>query len=378
MMVTGRMLKNEHWPFYRLAAAGALLTALGLTLVGCLKKIPLPPRRVAIWVLLRGLASPGSILCATLAARTGCSPGDVSALNSINTIVGALLGFLFLGEPILMKHGIAMVCAVVGAVLISKPEFLFDAGHHLGGHHVPAISYFLALLSGCSQACIALCSRKIGPISVLWPTVSACLQSTLWYCVLTWTGIINDFTLEPIEEYPARAVGLFALVFGLTAATVCLTSCGTQWCPATISTVLFTTASLVWGYLAQVAIFHKPLEWITILGAAFMLVGVVVLTCWRKPSKSTEEMVADKVAADETLPSDTEEGAKASDSVHVITEDAETTEGDEQHDEFESFDDLASNYSAFGENIVMSAQLSESPHSNPSTVPPQNFGADNV
>jgi len=343
---------------------------------------------VAIWVVLRGLASPGSILCATLAARTGCSPGDVSALNSINTIVGALLGFLFLGEPILMKHGIAMVCSIVGGVLISKPSFIFDVGHHLGGtHHVPAISYILALLSGCSQACIALCSRKSGPISVLWPTVSACLQSAIWYCVLTWTGVINDFTLEPIEDHPGRAVGLFVLVLCLTAGTVGLTSCGAQWCPATITTVLSSSASLVWGYLAQVVIFHQPLEWITILGAACMLVGVVVLTCWRTPNKKAGE--AD---TEEALPSATEEVAKASDNLYAIQDDVETTEGgdDVRHDEFETFDDLSSNYSALQENATNNAPVSSTARlpewlpgsptktSSTSTIPAQILGANNV
>mmetsp|Transcript_20208 Transcript_20208/g.44112 ORF Transcript_20208/g.44112 Transcript_20208/m.44112 type:complete len:115 (+) Transcript_20208:132-476(+) len=38
MMVTGRILKNEHWPFYRLAAGGSLLTALALTCSAALKR----------------------------------------------------------------------------------------------------------------------------------------------------------------------------------------------------------------------------------------------------------------------------------------------------------------------------------------------------
>mmetsp|Transcript_119383 Transcript_119383/g.380718 ORF Transcript_119383/g.380718 Transcript_119383/m.380718 type:complete len:121 (-) Transcript_119383:208-570(-) len=54
---------------------------------------------------------------------------------------------------------------------------------------------------------------------------------------------------------------------------------------------------MVWGYLAQVVIFGSPLESLTMLGAALMLSGVLVMACARTPAAAAPRAQAAADAA---------------------------------------------------------------------------------
>jgi len=333
-IVAGRVLKEAHWPFFRLLALCLALAAAALMSYCFWAKVPFPNRRTGLWVVLRGLAGLLNFLFLSMAVRVGASPGDVAALASVNTVVGALFGFLFLGEQLTLKHGIAVGCTVVGAIMISQPDFIFGSGKHEGVNSSDlAQGYIFAILGGAAQAGIAICSRKTGPMSVMWPTISTMVQSAICFVVLSWTPLLEDYTIAPALDDPLQALGWFALLLFQCTTAIGTSSCGAQWCPAAVSTTVNTAARMVWGYLAQVIIFGTSIELVTTLGALLMLAGVVIMACSRTPPKSDAPT---KQGSSQELKATNSEGSLDVSDVALEAQPNNNAEDDDEDDDKES------------------------------------------
>merc|ERR1711904_547464 len=137
------------------------------------------------------LFSTASFITCLLAAQVGAGPGDVSALTSINVVSAAFMGHLFLSEKLRIVHVVMVASSLVGAVLISKPPFIF------GGETSFGLGYVLAILSGLTRAAMFVCARKAGKVSVSLLACGSAVVGVPIIGLMIYTGAIDEPPLGP-------------------------------------------------------------------------------------------------------------------------------------------------------------------------------------
>ena len=296
-MVTSKIIEDMHWPYWYLLGACCVVATFLNALCILLQGIRCPPLRDIRWFLSRSIFENLHWMLAILAVLVGASPGDVAALTSIDIIAAALLGLIFLGERVSMLHFLALVLSVTGAVFISQPQFLFGSSE---GSKQSSLGYCLAMLSGFFQACCYVCARKSAHIPVSLLTVATFLLAVPMCFVPPLLGI-GETRFEPVIEAPWQALGLLALLILLSSLSILLPAAGSTRCPAAASATVFTSASMISGYLAQTVVFHDAPKPLKLLGAACMLLSVVMMavTCQAEDKAAEEPATSCKDSAEE-------------------------------------------------------------------------------
>jgi len=294
----------QEWqiPYYRLSGSAEIVMAAGLAIT-ILKNDELAKVQAHEWkwIVMRGAFGSATAVFAWAAVAEGAPVGDASSLGSVNVVVAALLGRAFLGEPLSLFHILALLCSIVGTVLVTKPEAIMGAA--TGGSPVNTawLGHALALASGLSSGGLFIASRKSQGISPLVMSFSVSLQMGLSLWIVTSIGLVEDGPLEPLLADPAKGLGLFlsfALLLGVCIYTI---SVGSQLCPAAASSTIFTSVSMVLGYVAQSIIHHQHPDDLTKLGAALMLLAVALIAgarWWQSKAASARELEEPLMAED--------------------------------------------------------------------------------
>ena len=276
-MVTSKIIEGMHWPYWYLLAACCLLagSANGLVLrwqgVGC------PKRQDVKWVMARALFENLHWMLAIWAVLIGATPGDVAALTSIDIIAAALLGLIFLGEKMTIVHLVALIASVTGAICISQPQFLFGAPD--GAEQSP-LGYCMAMLSGCFQASAFVCARKSAHIPVSLLTIVSLSFAVLLAFVPPALGITDSTpqdALDTVRTQPWLALGLLSILTVWCLFSIVLPAAGATRCPAAVSATVFTSSSMVSGYIAQTVLFDDAPTALKLFGAGCMLASVVMM-----------------------------------------------------------------------------------------------------
>eukprot|EP00929_Paragymnodinium_shiwhaense_P033934 TRINITY_DN18538_c0_g1_i1.p1 TRINITY_DN18538_c0_g1~~TRINITY_DN18538_c0_g1_i1.p1 ORF type:complete len:189 (+),score=28.12 TRINITY_DN18538_c0_g1_i1:94-660(+) len=160
-LVVSKTMQTAGMPYYKMLSMSSGLAAGVFAVMTGIVKAPFPERKSLIWILMRGLSS--NFMLATMVAgvQFGAPSGDVAAVSSVSTVFAALLGRVFLGEPLQLAHIASVLCCMTGGVLISKPEFLFGTGSNT----VPPVAYLMAVACGFWSAVLAVSARKAGNAS---------------------------------------------------------------------------------------------------------------------------------------------------------------------------------------------------------------------
>jgi drug/metabolite transporter (DMT)-like permease len=262
-------------PFFYLYGMGSFLAGLALTAT-CIARGELSrlSGRCWGWVLLRSIFGASSLILTLMAVSFGASMGDVNALSSINVVMCALLGRIFLGEVLRPLHGLAMLMSVVGAVLISKPEFLFGGDSM---NRAPLLGYAAALGAGVASGGIFITGRRANDISPLVITASVTIMDGAASFVLPLAGAVNELPLQCLFAAPLRsAVALIALM-ALAFFASGFTTLGSQLCPAALSSTIYLATSLALGYAFEFLLHNRAPELVETSGAALMLSAVALM-----------------------------------------------------------------------------------------------------
>jgi len=294
LLVIAKLLMQ--WPYFRMMGASCVVASLFFAIGSALGKEALPDTRTLKWVVLRGLFSFAAFASLSCAVRVGASTGDVASLSSVNIIVAAVLGRIFLGEPLRRLHVIAMCCCITGAILISRPKFLFGGS---GGGDA-WIGYLLAVAGGFGHACVAISTRKGGNAPMSFFNCSTMFINGMGLVALPYTPLVDDGSLMPLVTSPLAATGWTGLIFFVALASTAAASGGFKWCPAAVSATVGTASRMVWGYLAESIIFGKQPDLLTVCGAAAMLVGVITMALARLPARQLKTAPAPPVELDLT------------------------------------------------------------------------------
>lgn len=227
------------------------------------------------WVVFRGAAGTIQLLLVLLAVRVGAPFGDVSALQSSNVVVAALLGRAVLGEKLLSLHIAALCLMVLGALLVSKVGTLVGAADDASD--VPWLGYAAALSAGVVAGAQFLAARKMQGVNPLVLTCSAALQESVAFWFVAISGISGEPLLGPVSAQPFLAcLFCFIMMLLLLLASSSLNA-GAQLCPVAMSSTVFTSVNMSLNYAAQVLLDREMPQMLSLLGAALMLSAVSLM-----------------------------------------------------------------------------------------------------
>ena len=197
-----------------------------------------------------------------------------------------------------MLHLLALLLSVAGALCISQPQFLFG---DVGEQQSP-LGYCLAMMSGCFQACSFVCARKSAHISVsllAFVTLLFAVPAALLPPIFRVGGATNSF--EPVLEKPWQAVGLLCILTVWTFFSILLPAAGATRCPAAVSATVFTSSSMITGYVAQTILFGNAPKPLKLLGAGCMLLSVVMMAIRCHVPEPEEACTADTAGGAEVV-----------------------------------------------------------------------------
>eukprot|EP00931_Biecheleriopsis_adriatica_P063470 TRINITY_DN38443_c0_g1_i1.p1 TRINITY_DN38443_c0_g1~~TRINITY_DN38443_c0_g1_i1.p1 ORF type:complete len:385 (+),score=64.76 TRINITY_DN38443_c0_g1_i1:47-1201(+) len=292
-----KVLKETHWPYYRMLSGGFLASSVAVAIHICTRGVTLEVEQRK-WVFLRGISGVSANLSLTLAVQWGTPLGDVASLTSINIIFAAVLGRLLLAEPLRLVHLISAALSVTGAVLISKPSFMFPGS---SGQHTSWLGYFFGPAAGLFKACMYISSRKSGRTSPWMLALSTYAQFCIVFMILPLTPLVDDFSLAILPASPWQALGWFFALSMVVSVRVPILSLGAMLCPAAISATLDNASNMVLGYAVQIFIFKQTADPFSLFGAACMLVSVILMAVARSPiPQAADGSVSAVVAASDT------------------------------------------------------------------------------
>lgn len=273
-MVFSMVMLQMKWPYWRLTALSCVLcSALVVALLAVFKR-PSPSASQMKWVFLLGLFSSIYWGFGIVAVQIGVDPGDVAALTSINIVVAAIMGRVFLNEALRPLHLISVILSLAGAVLIARPAFIFSSGV---ADRAPWYGYGCAIASGFVQGCFFICSRKAGDVSAGHLTLSALVFSGTFCISLPYSGSVAEAPFEVALRSPWEALGWTGVAFLTTMFSSFFSCAGAMMCPAAISATVYTASSMLFGYIVQSILFASTPEPLTITGASLMLCAVTLM-----------------------------------------------------------------------------------------------------
>lgn len=280
MASSGKLLRQADYQYFHMMAISDCLVVLCCIAGSVATQSPLPGMRQSVWLFFRGFFGSSSLLLLIMAVRTGASPGDAAALGSVNTVIAALLGRIFLGEKLGPAHSIAIACAVAGAVLISKPSFLFDVGP--ANNHA-WLGFLLAGAAGFMKACVFIAARKCMKVSQWHLNLSPAALCTVAFIFLPVMPFVDE---PPSMRFSEPLCILFILLlFVFHALAMYSQSAASKLCRAAVGATSNTGAAMVSGYIVQTLLFDKAPDLISICGGALMFASVIIMAATRVPGR---------------------------------------------------------------------------------------------
>lgn len=293
------------------------IIALGLAGGLSASHSPEPQLQQKKWLFFRGAFGTIEFLLVFMASRQGAPLGDIASLTSTNVVLAAVLGRMLLNEPLGCRVAAAAVLSISGAVLISRPAFLFGDPDTNG---VVWMAYPMALGSGFMQACKAVAARKAASVSVEWHMLSSSTFWALSFIILPFTKVIKDNSTTALSKSPLEATGIICLLVTELMVYNAMACTGSKWCPVATSTTLYISSMMFCGYLVQTTMYDMAPPLITVVGAIFMLCSVFTMAAARVVQ--LPRMAAARVVQLPRISPDNQEAGRVDDSNDVMEMDS--------------------------------------------------------
>ena len=223
------------------------------------------------WVLLRVVSVSVALCCKTWSIQN-LPLGNASALVSASPIMICVFARIFLKEKINLIHIFAITSGLGGLILIAKPTFIFTsdvtAEVPLWYNAVPLVAALCLSISYVAQRFIgkAVSHAVVAFYGVLFQGLGGLLLQSI-------SG--SDYVNPPCYTYrvPMPFCGLCACI-GFTACNKGLSYENEK--AATVS--LIRNLDTVLAFFLQVVAFGIPAETLSLVGAAFVILGTISLT----------------------------------------------------------------------------------------------------
>ncbi|KAI7880193.1 hypothetical protein K492DRAFT_147515 [Lichtheimia hyalospora FSU 10163] len=275
-------LSGAAFASFEIVAARSIVQAV-LGLIGCymLGINPLGKPGVRKWLFIRGFVG-STGLALFFYSITQLPLADATVVFFLSPTFTAILAAIILGEAFTFFDGLCATLCMAGAILVSKPTFLFG-GDDMETDSLQRALAVLAALVGALMAAIAYVTvRKIGKGAHF-------LVHTVYF------GIISTVTSIPMlfafQEYVApegwKEYGMLLMTGVLAFIGQCLLNNGLQLAPAGPGT-LMRMNDVAFAFAFGILILHEYPDVYSVTGA-LLVVGTTVAMGVKKWHKSKQQ-----------------------------------------------------------------------------------------
>eukprot|EP00568_Trieres_chinensis_P013704 CAMPEP_0183293088 /NCGR_PEP_ID=MMETSP0160_2-20130417/1910_1 /TAXON_ID=2839 ORGANISM="Odontella Sinensis, Strain Grunow 1884" /NCGR_SAMPLE_ID=MMETSP0160_2 /ASSEMBLY_ACC=CAM_ASM_000250 /LENGTH=379 /DNA_ID=CAMNT_0025454147 /DNA_START=70 /DNA_END=1209 /DNA_ORIENTATION=+ len=205
--------------------------------------------------------------------------GDAFTLLGLHPAITVFAASAILGEPLRKYQVAATMATITGAILISRPTFIFGVSEKSGKYDDgrSSLGYITAFLGACLASGVIILVRKAGKIG-----------AHTFQLVLSWAIFGIFFSLifsRPLAGTDGGTWGLpsshaaWGYVFGLccfgSMAHLLMNYAGRITRAGLIS--LMKSSEMLWSYLLQVLVFGEAPRPMTLVGAGLILISLVLI-----------------------------------------------------------------------------------------------------
>jgi len=293
-----KVLTHTGWPELIMQSIGYACSSIMIGAYLLVRGPCRPPKGELRWVIRAGGFMSLSTVLLIVCMAVGTPIGDVSSLVSINVVMAALLGRVFLGERLQWTHLVSALCSITGALLIASPQALFGGAPVRSSAATSAgtgvgtiwVGYVLAPIAGVLDACVLISARKCPGASEWHIALSYYSQACLVLTTLAFAPGLMPHQESPakLAAAPGETVAWLALLTAVDLPSMLLFTAGAMSLPAAVSATVDTGGRIVLGFLADVLFFHSTVEPLTAAGATLMLLSVTSMAMLRQqPSQAS-------------------------------------------------------------------------------------------
>lgn len=197
------------------------------------------------------------------------SLGDSSAIIFSSSVYASIFARFILAEPCNIISILCILIVISGVFLISRPTFLFGTTHYSYSSFDRTLGLALSLAASLSAALYYVLLKRIRKtsttVAMFWFSSTGALGSLVVLLIqgqFTIASTAKEWVLLITNGFVGTA-GLFLLGFALK-----LEDAG----PVSLA----RTIDIVGAFIIQIAVFHDPAPWTSILGSVIIIFGVAV------------------------------------------------------------------------------------------------------
>lgn len=202
--------------------------------------------------------------------------GDAIALLSLYPILTVFVARIYLGEPIRTLQVLAALASVIGAILISRPSFIFQSNGSTRSNDIDPFGYVTAILGSCCASAVVVLIRKAGTIG------AHTLQLLFSWCVF---GILLSLLFGIVSNIEggdsswripsSRLAWLYVLgVCGIGSIAHFILNYAARLAPAGLSSIA-RASDIAYGYLWGVLIFKQKPFGSTLVGVVLIVLSLI-------------------------------------------------------------------------------------------------------
>ena len=262
------------------------------------------------WLFLRGICGSGAAIMYYYAV-TIIPIGDAVATFSLYPITTAFVGYFCLNEKLIRLHGVALICAIFGAILLSQPHFIFNSNnndsnnnndnkkHNHDDDDTNMIGYGVCIIAAILVGFAFVALRKLPKmdknIFVLSFGFSCFVLGLIFSFIINPKGIKFPNYNQVINSVISRkrfycecgilfGSGLIGYISNLSI------TYGAQRMQSSLSSLLRSTDT-IYTYIFQIVLFNQIPTLTTIMGALLVVISVIMASYAKykqNQSKSSE------------------------------------------------------------------------------------------
>ena len=232
-------------------------------------------------VIGRGIFGGAGGVCYTISISM-LSVGDAISLYSTFPVYTAFIAYFVLNEKLNWKHFVALILCMIGAIFITKPSYIFHNKHNNDIHtstKEELIGGLIALLGAFLCGFVFVFIRFAHKA----PTFSLIFSQGFF---TVFEAIIGGLIFQ-------KFIGLFSWKDYIGMCGIGFVSYCAQWTfnksgqliQANLSSIIRST-DIIWTYIWQIIFFKNNPDWITVLGAIFSIIGIMIVSYDKVNDKS--------------------------------------------------------------------------------------------
>eukprot|EP01084_Bolivina_argentea_P284962 488529_1 len=215
--------------------------------------------------------------------------GSATTLISLSCISASFFGWIFVNDEITKFHCSALFLGVIGAILISQPEFIFKSNKHNSNENTNDIGYVIALISALMGGFVYLTIKmaKKAPLFLLITSQGLCC--IILSLILIYGNVMDDNGFKGIDfNNTNEMICIISLGFVGFIAQWTLTK-GAQKLIAGVSSLLRSSTNMTVSFILEMFVFGTYPDFLTIVGAIVALFAVILVSMEKIRKAQKEE-----------------------------------------------------------------------------------------